>query len=84
MAPSLAADIQALSLEQPSANPAKSAVSCCSQATNIEYSDVDWTQVENPSLQVTASHTIKMLEAPILRPGTGEVLLHIKATGICG
>lgn len=39
---------------------------------------------ENPSLQVTADHRIKMAPAPVLRPGRGEVLLHIKVTGICG
>ncbi|KAI9370420.1 chaperonin 10-like protein [Aspergillus egyptiacus] len=38
----------------------------------------------NPSLQVTADHQIKLVEAPILAPGKGEVLLQIKATGICG
>ncbi|CAD0091926.1 unnamed protein product, partial [Aureobasidium vineae] len=38
----------------------------------------------NPSLQVTADHQIKMAEAPIEKPGYGEVLLHIKCTGICG
>ncbi|KAI5202257.1 sorbitol dehydrogenase [Aureobasidium subglaciale] len=38
----------------------------------------------NPSLQVTADHQIKMAEAPIHKPGQGEVLLHIKCTGICG
>lgn len=38
----------------------------------------------NPSLQVTADHQIKMVEAPVVEPGPGDVLLHIKATGICG
>ncbi|KAI1334580.1 alcohol dehydrogenase [Xylariaceae sp. FL0016] len=38
----------------------------------------------NPSVQVTADHRIKMEEAPVTEPGPGEVLLHIKATGICG
>lgn len=38
----------------------------------------------NPSLQVTADHKIKMVEAPIGKPGPGEVLIHVKATGICG
>lgn len=38
----------------------------------------------NPSLQVTADHQIKMVEAPVEEPGPGEVLLHIKATGVCG
>ncbi|KAH8899980.1 putative alcohol dehydrogenase [Thozetella sp. PMI_491] len=38
----------------------------------------------NPSLQVTADHKLKMEEAPVYAPGPGEVLLQIKATGICG
>lgn len=38
----------------------------------------------NPSLKVTADHRIKMEEAPIQEPGPGEVLIHIKTTGICG
>ncbi|KAK7996568.1 hypothetical protein PG989_004608 [Apiospora arundinis] len=38
----------------------------------------------NPALQVTADHQIKMVEAPVEQPGPGQVLLHIKATGICG
>ncbi|KAH6724801.1 putative alcohol dehydrogenase [Leptodontidium sp. MPI-SDFR-AT-0119] len=38
----------------------------------------------NPSLQVTADHKIKLVSAPRLKPGVGEVLLHIKVTGICG
>ncbi|PVH89311.1 GroES-like protein [Cadophora sp. DSE1049] len=41
-------------------------------------------QLSNPSLQVTAEKTIKLVEAPIRKPQFGEVLLHIKATGICG
>lgn len=38
----------------------------------------------NPSLQVTADHNLKQVEAPVYEPQKGEVLLHIKATGICG
>lgn len=38
----------------------------------------------NPSLQVTADHRLKAVEAPVYAPGAGEVLLHVKATGICG
>ncbi|OIW31453.1 putative alcohol dehydrogenase [Coniochaeta ligniaria NRRL 30616] len=38
----------------------------------------------NPSLQVTADHRLKMVEAPVHEPGTGEVLLHIRTTGVCG
>jgi L-iditol 2-dehydrogenase len=38
----------------------------------------------NPTLQVTADHRLKAVEAPVYAPRAGEVLLHIKATGICG
>ncbi|KAI9898611.1 hypothetical protein N3K66_006971 [Trichothecium roseum] len=38
----------------------------------------------NPSLQVTADHSLKSIDAPVLAPGAGQVLLHIKATGVCG
>lgn len=38
----------------------------------------------NPSLQVTPDHQLKQTEAPVLSPLNGEVLVHIKATGICG
>jgi len=38
----------------------------------------------NPSLQATADQTLKQVEAPVFAPGEGEVLLQIKATGICG
>lgn len=38
----------------------------------------------NISLQATADHTLKQVEAPVFAPREGEVLLQIKATGICG
>lgn len=38
----------------------------------------------NPSLQVTADHNLKSVDALIYAPRRGEVLVHIKATGICG
>ena len=38
----------------------------------------------NPSLQVTADHQLKAIEAPVYAPKAGEVLLHIKCTGVCG
>lgn len=38
----------------------------------------------NPSLQATADHRLKLVESPVPEPGNGEVLLHVKATGICG
>ena len=39
---------------------------------------------KNPSLQVGKDRQIKIVEAPIEEPKEGEVLLHIKTTGICG
>ncbi|PKX89359.1 putative alcohol dehydrogenase [Aspergillus novofumigatus IBT 16806] len=42
------------------------------------------TPFPNPSLQVTADHQLKFVEAPVYAPRRGEVLLQIKATGICG
>ncbi|KAI0002708.1 sorbitol dehydrogenase [Xylariaceae sp. FL0662B] len=39
---------------------------------------------KNPSLQVTADHRLKLVDAPIHEPGPGEVTLQIKCTGICG
>jgi L-iditol 2-dehydrogenase len=38
----------------------------------------------NPALYVTADHNLKQEEAPVLAPAKDEVLLHIKATGVCG
>lgn len=38
----------------------------------------------NPSLQVTPDHNIKLVDAPTYAPQRGQVLLHVKATGICG
>jgi len=38
----------------------------------------------NPSIQVTPDKKIKKVEAPIETPKEGQVLLHIKCTGICG
>ncbi|KAJ5863559.1 uncharacterized protein N7529_005475 [Penicillium soppii] len=38
----------------------------------------------NPSLQVTADHHLKSVDAPVYAPRPGEALVHIKATGICG
>ncbi|KAJ6439837.1 sorbitol dehydrogenase [Purpureocillium lavendulum] len=38
----------------------------------------------NPSLVVTKDGRIKMEDAPMADPGPDEVLLHVRATGICG
>ena len=42
------------------------------------------TALPNPSLQVTADHNIKLVETPVYAPQRDQVLLQIKATGICG
>jgi L-iditol 2-dehydrogenase len=42
------------------------------------------TPLPNPSLMVTADHQLKQENAPVHAPASGEVLLHIKATGVCG
>ncbi|CAL5875285.1 uncharacterized protein PFLUO_LOCUS9590 [Penicillium psychrofluorescens] len=42
------------------------------------------TTFPNPSLQVTADHQLKFVEAPVYAARRGEALVHIKATGICG
>lgn len=39
---------------------------------------------KNPALVVTADQKIKLVEAPINEPGDGEVLIHVKCTGVCG
>ncbi|OBA14586.1 uncharacterized protein OGAPODRAFT_25373 [Ogataea polymorpha] len=38
----------------------------------------------NPSLQTNPEHTLELREQPIELPGPDEVLLRIRATGICG
>lgn len=38
----------------------------------------------NPSLVVTTDHQIKLESAPINEPGPSDVLLHVRASGICG
>ncbi|SPO06983.1 probable xylitol dehydrogenase [Cephalotrichum gorgonifer] len=55
-----------------------------SSSAPTENQDGLKTSHANPSLQVTADHKILMAEAPVHSPGPGQVLLHIKATGICG
>ncbi|KAH3667516.1 hypothetical protein OGAPHI_003165 [Ogataea philodendri] len=38
----------------------------------------------NPSLQITKDHQIFIKENPVEKPGPGQALVHITATGICG
>lgn len=44
----------------------------------------DLIHASNPSLQVTADHSIKLVQAPVRLPSNDEVLIHVKCTGICG
>ena len=83
MAPSI---IQTVSPSESTEGVSKLTTSaCCPTEVDGASSTVEeMKKVKNPSLQVTADHRIKMVEAPILRPGKGEVLLHVKVTGICG
>ncbi|KAF7589884.1 hypothetical protein BBP40_003545 [Aspergillus hancockii] len=53
-------------------------------ASTKHSTDTLQTPVANPSLQVTADHKLKSVNAPVYAPKHGEVLLQIKATGICG
>jgi hypothetical protein len=86
MAPSLVETIPASNDTEPLKTVSTLAVSpCCPTEIHSASSTVEQMKhARNPSLQVTADHKIKMLDAPILKPGKGEVLLHVKVTGICG
>ena len=66
------------SLLDPSLNPPTAATPAKQSTETIV------TPFPNPSLQVTADHKLKAIEAPVYAPKHGEVLLQIKATGICG
>jgi L-iditol 2-dehydrogenase len=46
--------------------------------------DIIATPYANPSLQTTADHQLKQVETSVREPKRGEVLLHVKATGVCG
>ncbi|EXJ95471.1 hypothetical protein A1O1_00593 [Capronia coronata CBS 617.96] len=39
---------------------------------------------KNPSLYVTPQHTIELRETSIPKPSASQVLIHVRATGICG
>ncbi len=88
MAPSLVeVEPQTTTAHEPNSNGTKSGsvLSCCVTEIDVASSTVEeMSRAKNPSLQVTQDHSIKMVEAPILKPGSKDVLLHVKATGICG
>jgi L-iditol 2-dehydrogenase len=52
--------------------------------TLSNYTSHKLINIPNPSLQVTAQRTIKVVPSPIEPPACDEVLIHIKVTGICG
>ncbi|KAF9890548.1 hypothetical protein FE257_005679 [Aspergillus nanangensis] len=66
-------------LEQPCILPATKSTSITTSPSETLSAPLP-----NPSLQVTADHQLKTTDAPVYAPQHGEVLLHIKATGICG
>lgn len=43
-----------------------------------------YSQYRNPSLYVTPDHNIRLEESPIPSPSPTQVLIHVRATGICG
>lgn len=44
----------------------------------------DFSKVPNPSLLVTADHRIKLEDTPVPTPSSTQVLIHVRASGICG
>lgn len=38
----------------------------------------------NLACAYTPNHEVKLIKKPMPKPGKGEVVLHIRATGICG
>ncbi len=41
-------------------------------------------QYKNPSLYVTPEHTIELRDTSIPQPTASQVLIHVRATGVCG
>lgn len=72
------------SIDNVSVLPITEAAKATPNGSTPTQNGIKLSQYKNPSLQVTSNHEIKMVEAPIGKPGPGEVLLQIKATGICG
>ncbi|RYP66716.1 hypothetical protein DL771_007649 [Monosporascus sp. 5C6A] len=52
--------------------------------SHMDGANGDVGKYRNPSLQVTADHNLKLVDAPIEEPGPGEVTLQVKCSGICG
>ncbi|KIW77102.1 hypothetical protein Z517_09548 [Fonsecaea pedrosoi CBS 271.37] len=56
---------------------------------DVDGSDLDkpastLTRYKNPSLYVTPEHSVYLAESSIPKPSASEVLIHVRATGICG
>ena len=86
MVPSLIEMVQPSQDTETLLSASKSTGSPCyaTEVNGIPATVEEMKNARNPSLQVTADHKLKMVDAPVLKPGKGEVLLHIKVTGICG
>jgi len=39
---------------------------------------------KNLAVHTNPSHDLKVVETPVPEPKEGEVIIHVKATGICG
>lgn len=52
--------------------------------STVDKPEILETPLPNPSIQVTADHRLKKEDAPVYAPKAGEVLVHVKATGVCG
>lgn len=72
------------SILEPAACTLNDHIGKTSQKSKVAEASIIQAPLPNPSLQVTADHNLKQVEAPVYAPQKGEVLLHIKATGICG
>ena len=62
--------------QPPLANEIDAAISALCHRLSQKYA--------NPSLHVTPAHTLSLQPTPIPHPSPTQVLLHIRATGICG
>jgi L-iditol 2-dehydrogenase len=60
-------------------DPDNDALTSHSKATAYKYH-----QYKNPSLYVTPDHNIRLEESPIPKPSPTQVLIHVRASGICG
>ncbi|ORY79538.1 chaperonin 10-like protein [Protomyces lactucae-debilis] len=41
-------------------------------------------KLDSPALYTTPNHEIKLIDTEVAKPGPGQVLVHVKATGVCG